>query len=54
MMSYDAIEYPLGSPNVLLHRKLKWILETCREWKLPKGQTDVLAGLAKVARLGMR
>jgi hypothetical protein len=54
MLNYDTVEYPLGSPNVLLHRKLEWILRTCREWKLPRGRTEVLVALAKACQLGIR
>ena len=54
MVSYDAVEYAPDSPNSLLHRKLGWMLQTCREWKLPKGRTDVLVALAKACKLGMR
>lgn len=53
MLGYEAVEYPPGSPNLLLHRRLEWMLRTCREWKLPKGRTDVLVALAKACQLGM-
>jgi hypothetical protein len=52
MLRYDR-EYAPGSPNLLLHRKLEWMLRVCREWKLPKGRTDALVALAEACKLGM-
>ena len=54
MMNYDAATYRPGSRNILLHRKLEWMLRTYKEWKLPPGRTDVFEALAKASNLGMR
>jgi hypothetical protein len=55
MLNYGAAEYEQEGNNVLLHRKLDWMLRTYRdEWKLPRGRTDVFVALAKAAGLGMR
>jgi hypothetical protein len=54
MLNYNAIRYRADDTNVLLHRKLDWMLRIYRdEWKLPPGRTDVFLALAKAAHLGM-
>ena len=55
MLNYEAAQYRTDSRNVLLHRKLEWILRTYRdEWKLPPGRTDVFVALANASSLGMQ
>jgi hypothetical protein len=44
----------LEEDNLLLFRKLDWILLTCRKWKLANGRKDVLEALAKACALGMK
>ncbi len=39
--------------NLLLFRRLEWMLRTCREWNLACGRKDVLAVLAKACSIGM-
>jgi hypothetical protein len=53
MFNYNASRYVSDGANVLLHRKLAWILRTYKEWRLPRGRTDVFEALAKASRLGM-
>jgi hypothetical protein len=54
MMNYGVATYRPGGRNILLHRKLEWMLCTYKEWKLPPSRTDVFVALAKASRLGMR
>lgn len=44
----------LEPANLLLFRKLEWMLRTCRDWNLAYGRKDVLEALAKASYLGMK
>src|SRR5690242_12251082 len=39
--------------NRLLLRRWEWVLQTCRDWKLAYGRSDVVAALAEATRLGL-
>lgn len=43
-----------GGNNECVHERLKFVLKTYREWKLPPAQRDVFIALAKAAWLGIR
>jgi hypothetical protein len=51
-MSYNAATFE--TDNTLLVHRLRWILQTCRDWNLKYGQKDVLEALARACRLGMK
>jgi hypothetical protein len=44
---YPDRQYKTGSPNLLLHQKLEWILRVCREKKVPPGSADEIRRLDK-------
>lgn len=46
MFGYVAREYAPGSPNLILHQKLDWMLRVCRERQEQPDSTDVLRKLA--------
>ncbi len=57
MLGYEGKvnHYRAGDKNVLLHRKLEWILRTYQdEWRLEPGRADVFDALITAANLGMR
>lgn len=43
----------LEPANLLLFRRLEWMLRTCREWNLAYGRKDVLEALAKASCIGL-
>ena len=54
MMAYQAGRYRSEDKNVLLHRKLEWILRTYRDdWKLARGRSDVFEALVAAVNLGL-
>ena len=38
MLGYEVAQYEPYSDDVLLDRKLEWMLRTYREWRLPPGR----------------
>jgi hypothetical protein len=46
MLSYHAPEYRPGSPNLILHQKLEWMLRICRERSVPPNSTAEIRKLA--------
>jgi hypothetical protein len=46
MLAYEALTYKAGSRNLILHRKLEWMLCVCRNRNLQSGSTNELRELA--------
>jgi hypothetical protein len=46
MLGYHAPEYRPGSPNLILHQKLEWMLRICRERSVPPNSTDEIRKLS--------